>query len=153
MIRLLLSVVLACLAAACGDYPRDAQDSTDRARDAMQVGVSHDPPFVILRPGQRPTGSEVALVDAFARTYGWDVEWHADGHERLMTALRDARLHLVVGGHTADSPWGDVGWSREIRLRGADGRYARRRVALPPGESAWHLRVDRFLHAHGAAPP
>ncbi|MEN4904226.1 transporter substrate-binding domain-containing protein [Luteimonas sp. TWI1416] len=132
---------------ACDGYPRDAQGSTERARQTLRVGVSHDPPFVEVHAGQAPTGREIELIQAFARDHGYTVEWVEDGHEPLMTALLGNRLHLVVGGHGTDSPWTDVGWSRAFVLRAPGGGFARRRFALPPAENAWQLSIDRYLHA------
>lgn len=134
------------LLAACGGFPRDSQDSSEQAARSMRVGVSHDPPFVELRPGRPPTGSEVQLVTGFAHAHGFEVEWVVRGHDALMQELLGHRLHMVVGGHVAGSPWTDSGWTREVVLRDADGGFARRRLALPPGENAWQLTVDRYLH-------
>lgn len=134
-----------CLA-ACGGYPRDAHDSSERARQALRVGLSHDPPFVIANQ-QAPQGSEVELITAFADARQLRVEWVVDGHDGLMEALLAHDLHMVAGGHTAQSPWGEAGWTRDFMVGDAQGRPARRRIALPPGENAWHLEVDRYLHA------
>lgn len=145
-IRIWLALLLLSLT-ACDGYPRDTQGSTERARQTMRVGVSHDPPFVEVRAGQAPSGTEVELVQAFAREHGYPIEWVEGGHDQLMTALLDNRLHLVAGGHDEDSPWTDVGWSRAFVLRDPEGGFARRRLALPPAENAWQLSVDRYLHA------
>jgi polar amino acid transport system substrate-binding protein len=144
----------ASLLAGCGDYPRDAEGSTQRARtSAMRVGVSHDPPYVVLVHGAEPRGDDIARVRALARTQGARIEWVALGHERLMEDLLAFRLHLVAGGHVANSPWQPrVGWSRKWHARaGVDGPLHERRFALPPGENAWQLEVDRFLHDHDRA--
>lgn len=139
------------LLTACDGFPRDTEDSSERARQAMRVGVSHDPPFVELRPGQPPAGSEIELVAAFARARGFEIEWVARGHDALMEDLLDYRLHMVAGGHATASPWKDVGWTREFVLRDPDGSFARRKIALPPSENAWQLQVDRYLHAREQA--
>ena len=152
MIRAWLCVVLVVLA-GCGQYPRDTHDSSARARDAMRVGVSHDPPFVVVEPDGPPHGSEIARIEAFAATRDLRIDWVVDGHERLMQALVDHRLHMVVGGHGEDSPWTDVSWSRPYHVRDARGHIAERRLALPPGENAWQLDVDRHLHATRRAAP
>ncbi|MDR7191712.1 ABC transporter substrate-binding protein [Luteimonas terrae] len=146
MVRLTLLLLCLCLV-ACGPYPRDARDSSDRARESMRVGLSHDPPYVVVRPGAEPSGPEVALIEAFANAHGLHVEWVVDGHEALMGDLVEHRLHMVAGGHAAKSPWTDVSWSRTFLVRDAQGRPAARRIALPPGENAWQLDVDRWLHA------
>lgn len=144
-----LSLLLMCLClclVACGQYPRDAHDSSGRAKDALRVGLSHDPPYVIATGGT-PRGSEVELIEAFARAHRLRVDWVVGGHDTLMQALLDHRLHMIAGGHSDASPWGDVSWSRTYHVDDARGRPASRRLALPPGENAWQLEVDRFLHA------
>ncbi|RPD88788.1 ABC transporter substrate-binding protein [Luteimonas sp. 100069] len=148
MSRLPLLLLYLCLA-ACAPYPRDAHDSSERAREAFRVGLSHDPPHVIASDA-RPRGNEVELIEALAADRELRVEWVVGNHDALMQALLDHRLHLVAGGHTDASPWRDVSWSRTYRLPDARGRPANRRLALPPGENAWQLSVDRFLHERTA---
>lgn len=145
MTRLPFLLLCLCLA-ACGAYPRDAHDSSERAREVMRVGLSHDPPWVIATDGQ-PSGSEVELINAFAQHRHLRVEWVVDGHDALMEDLLDHRLHLVAGGHVQRTHWTEAGWSRSFKVDDAHGRPTARRIALPPGENAWHLAFDRFLHA------
>lgn len=146
-----LPLLLLCLGlAACGQYPRDTHDSSGRAREAMRVGLSHDPPYIVAAAGAPPSGPEVALIEAFADARGLRVEWVVDGHESMMEDLVEHRLHLVAGGHADRSPWTGVGWSRKFFVPDAGGHQAGRRIALPPGENAWQLEVDRWLHARRA---
>lgn len=144
MSRHLLLLLCLCVV-ACTPYPRDAHDSSERAREAMRVGLSHDPPWVITTEGA-PRGSEVELISAFAEHRQLRVEWVVDGHDALMEALLDHRLHLVAGGHVERTPWTEAGWSRSFMVDDAGARPTRRRIALPPGENAWHLAFDRFVH-------
>ncbi|MDH5823104.1 transporter substrate-binding domain-containing protein [Luteimonas sp. RD2P54] len=144
--------------AGCEPYPRDAAGSTARAdREAIRVGVSHEPPFVLVAgAGGQPTGPEVDMLRDLARSRGARIEWVVDGHDALMHELEEFRLHAVAGGHLPDSPWKPkVGWSRTYHLRPATpGPLHARMLALPPGENAWQLAVDGFLHsrqARGAA--
>lgn len=135
----------------CDGYPRDAEDSTQRARiQTMRVGVSHDPPYVVLTESAAPRGDDITRVHALADAQGARIEWVMLGHDALMRELLAFRLHLVVGGHARDSPWRPrVGWSRAWHARaGADDAPHERRFALPPGENAWQLEVDRFIQAH-----
>lgn len=154
LLPLVLPLVLGV--AACDGYPRDANDSTRRAEErAMRVGVSHDPPFVVVPAGSgEPTGIEIAMIRGLARAREADVEWVVSGHDALMRELKALRLHAVVGGHVRGSAWEpEVGWSREYRLRAApQGPLVARRLALPPGENAWQLVVDRHLFSDNAAP-
>ena len=138
------------LLTACGDYPRDPEGSLARAHEtALRVGLSHDPPFVDLSRGE-PSGIEVDWIQRFAQARGMRVQWVVDGHDRLMYELLDFRLHIVAGGHHHDSPWQDVSWSYPVRHATADG-MVERRFALPPGENAWQLAIDRQLHADASA--
>jgi ABC-type amino acid transport substrate-binding protein len=144
-------LVPSLLLAGCSGYPRDPEDSLQRARTGVvRVGVSHDPPHVIVGDGGEPHGSDIALVRGLAAAEGARVEWVELGHDALMRELLAFRLHLVVGGHHAKTPWQpQVAWSREYPARepGA-GPVTLRRWALPPGENAWQLQVDRFLQRH-----
>lgn len=153
MLRSPIVLALACCCAlalaGCGGYPRDAEASLRRAHeDALRVGLSHDPPFVDLS-GDAPAGLEVDWIRRFAEARGLRVEWAVGGHERLVQDLLAFRLHLVAGGHDEDSPWQDVSWSLPARWRTGEG-LVERRFALPPGENAWQLAVDRQLHADAA---
>ncbi len=135
---------------ACSDYPRDPEDSLARAHEhGLRVGLSHDPPFVDLS-GREPAGIEVDWIRRFAHGRGMEVEWVVDGHDALMLELLDFRLHLVAGGHRRDSPWKDASWSLPVKIATADG-LVERRFALPPGENAWQLALDRQLHADAPA--
>ncbi|NYZ62407.1 ABC transporter substrate-binding protein [Luteimonas deserti] len=142
-----LLVLLSC---GCDPFPREAQGSAARARDTLRVGLSHDPPYVDVATGDAPHGAEVRVIEAFAAARGAKIEWVTEGHEALMEALLDHRLHMVAGGHSARSPWDGVAWSRSVRIDAGPGHPVERRWALPPGENAWQLEVDRYLHAQRA---
>lgn len=136
------------LLAGCNDYPRDADGlSRQAARDGMRVGVSDDRPWVQVSADGAVSGPEADLLQRYAATRGYRIHWVPGGHDLLMQRLEQAQLHAVIGGHHADSPWKPkVGWSRPLHLRAsADSPMPERRVALPPGQSAWHLAFDRYL--------
>lgn len=148
-----LSALLAL--SACDDYPRDADAMTTKAAQrGMRVGASHDPPWLLVGADGTVDGPEAVLVQRFADAHGYTLTWVPGGHDALMRDLARAHLHGVAGGHHPDSPWTpDVGWSRPLRMRAwADGPMPERRIALPPGQSAWHLAFDRYLLAQEAAP-
>lgn len=143
------------LLAGCGNYPRDADDMTSIAVErGMRVGASHDPPWVVVDADGGVTGPEAELVLRFAQAHGYRLAWATGGHESLMRQLERAELHGVIGGHDRDSPWRPkVGWSRTLQLRApGDGPMPERHVALPAGQSAWHLAFDRYLATHEATP-
>jgi len=144
----LAALVLLLLLAGCDHYPRDADDMTALAAErSMQVGASHDPPWVRVSADGQVSGPEAELVRDFARAHGYRLRWRPGGHDALMRELERARLHAVIGGHDPDSPWQPmVGWSRPLHLRtDDDAAMPERRIALPPGQSAWQLEVDRHL--------
>lgn len=149
MSRFVLTCVILALC-ACSDYPRDTENSLARAHQSgLRVGLSHDPPFVDLSGGE-PVGIEVDWIRRFADGRGMQVEWVTGGHDALMLELVDFRLQLVAGGHHRDSPWTDASWSLPVKIATADG-LVERRFALPPGENAWQLAIDRQLHADARA--
>lgn len=149
-------VVLAALLAlpGCDRYPRDADDLTAQATQAgMRVGASHDPPYVRVSADGEVEGSEAQLMQRFASAHGYRITWIPGGHDALMRDLEHAHLHAVIGGHDRRSPWKPrVGWSRPLHQRpGPDAPMHDRRIALPPGQSAWHLAFDRYLVRHEGA--
>lgn len=151
----LLALILLLVLAGCERYPRDADDLTAQAAEhGMRVGASHDPPWLRVGADGAVDGPEAELIEAFARAHGYRLTWMPGGHDALMGDLERARLHAVAGGHHPDSPWKPkVGWSRPLALRASgDGPMPERRIALPPGQSAWHLAFDEFLLAREAQP-
>ncbi len=144
----LCALSIAVASSACGRYPRDADGLTDQAvQSGMRVGVSEDPPWVRVDRDGSVTGPEAELLERFAAAHGYQLVWVPGGHDTLMRELERARLHAVIGGHRPDSPWkGMVGWSRPLALRASPhGPMPERHVALPPGQSEWHLAFDTFL--------
>lgn len=149
------SALLAAWVAGCDGlprhYPDDPEGTLARVQGGtMRVGVTHDPPFVVL--ADEPRGPEADLVRAYARSVGAKVAWNTSGHAVLMRQLEGHRLDAVIGGHAADSPWAQhVSTSRPFRVPDAAGRPVDRVVALPPGENAWQLRFERFARTPAAA--
>lgn len=130
-----------------GEFPRDPDRTSARMRGGViQVGISHDPPHVVVPMSGAPSGSDVARILALARRHGARVHWVRGDHEGLMRDLQARRLQAVIGGVHADSPWGPhVGLSREFDAVDAEGRTIRRVIAMPPGENAWLMSLDTLL--------
>lgn len=132
--------------AACDDFPRDPRGTLAAAQEeSLRVGIIENPPWT--RHDERPAGVEVLLVERFARQLGTETTWIRGGGSDLMPALERFQLHLVVGGLTDDTPWRNrVGLSRTYFTD----RHGRRHVmAVPPGENAFVMRLDRFLVRQG----
>lgn len=137
--------ILAALAlslTACDDFPRDPRRTLAAAQEeSLRVGIIENPPWT--RYDERPTGVEVLLVERFARQLGTEITWVRGGGSDLMPALERFQLHLVIGGLTDDTPWRSrVGLSRTYFT---DRRGRRHVMAVPPGENAFLMRLDRFL--------
>lgn len=116
----------------------------------MQVGVSHDPPHVLVPATGAPTGTDIALIEALARRKGARIRWVRGDHDGLMRDLQARRLQAVVGGSHVDSPWMvHVGSTRPFDAIDAHGRTVKRVIAMPPGENAWLMELDTLLHEAG----
>ncbi|GAB3339638.1 ABC transporter substrate-binding protein [Marilutibacter aestuarii] len=151
LLRCLATLALAGLC-ACNAYPRDPEQTLARVQGGvLHAGVVHDPPFVVLAPGQAPSGPEVRLVEAFAARHDARVDWQVGTHDRLMQRLEDFGLDLVVGGTAPDSPWKKrVALSEPFRDLDESGTPVMRVLALPPGENAWQLDVEAYLRSDAA---
>ncbi len=107
MIRPLALVCAFVLISACGDFPRDSEDTLRKARQGtpLRVGYTVAEPWV--RPGVgEPGGVEAALVKAWARQEGLRLEWVPGGESQLVEGLHGGTLDLAVGGFTDASPHG-----------------------------------------------
>jgi polar amino acid transport system substrate-binding protein len=162
--RRLLSAALALLVAGC-QIPQDPDGTLDRvAGGTMRVGVTESDPWVTVEP---LGGVEVDLVRSFARDLNARVEWIPGGEEELVNALHEGSLDLVVGGMTSKSRWKkDVALTRpyvETKAVAGDPRSPpvldeadarapeseleteKHVMAVPFGENAWMVRLERFL--------
>jgi polar amino acid transport system substrate-binding protein len=129
--------------AGCG-LPRDAAGTLERVRGGLlRVGVVHNPPFVV-DAGGAVRGVEAALAEAIAHELGSQIEWRRGAEHTLMRALHRRELDLVIGGFDEKVPW-----VREAALTRPYYTDEKPHVlALPPGENAWMVKVERILHAN-----
>ena len=105
--KALLALSLAALALVGCQFPQDTDGTTDRIeRDhVLRAGISERDPFVILEPGRPPAGSEVRLVEGFARTLGARVEWIEGSEEEHVDALKEGAIDVMASGLTSKSRW------------------------------------------------
>lgn len=136
----------------CDRFPQDPERTLTHVQGAqMHVGVASDPPFVRLRPGQPPQGREIAMLQAWADSLHAQIVWEYGGHADLLEALEKYKLQAVVGGQSRKSPWkGRVAFTKPYRLKTDDGSYRSRMLALPPGENAWLMNFEAFMHSRSA---
>jgi ABC-type amino acid transport substrate-binding protein len=135
------------LVAACG-LPKDADGALDKIRNGtLRVGIAQNPPWVVVT-GAEVSGIEPQLVADLARQLNSRVKNVYGSETLLLEGLHRRELDVVIGGFTADSPW-----KRDVALTKPyhEDRNKRQHVlALPPGENAWLMQVEKFLHDNEA---
>ena len=168
-----LAAVLVLLLSGCDTWPADPRNSLAAAeeRGALRVGVVANPPWVEINSVEvnnthAPAGLESELVNEFASQLGLDVEWHSDGVEQQVEALKNFELDLMIGGFSAANPWkAEVGqtfiYFSEHTQSGSLGDHV---MLTAPGENALLMALERYLftrqdpdryipHLQGAAQP
>jgi hypothetical protein len=138
------------LLAACG-LPRDPEGTLDHVRGGvLRVGMVEDPPWASRDAQGQPRGVEVELTTALAETVDAEIRWNHGGETRLMAALERFELDLVIGGLDLDSAYAErVGFTAPYY--GGDGHE--HVLAVPPGENAWLMTVDRLLREQATTIP
>lgn len=144
-----LAAVLVLLLSGCDTWPADPRNSLAAAeeRGALRVGVVANPPWVEMDTPQAPAGLESELVNEFASQLGLDVEWHSDGVEQQIEALKNFELDLMIGGFSAANPWkAEVGqtfiYFSEHTQSGSLGDHV---MLTAPGENALLMALERYL--------
>ena len=130
MRRLPVVLLLAAIAVAGCQYPRDPDGTLNRVEGGvMRVGVTEADPWVLL-DGDRPVGgAEVELARRFARDVAARIEWVHGSEEELVDAAKEGQVDLILGGLTSKSRWKkDVAFTRPyVETRAV--------VGIPAGES------------------
>jgi polar amino acid transport system substrate-binding protein len=135
-------LVLTLTLTACG-IPRDPEGTLERVQgSSMKVGIAERPPWTTL--GEDPSGIEVELVERFARELDAEIQWVEGAESEVLEQVELGRLDLVIAGLTADSPWsGKASFIQPYVSVGADEHV----MAVPHGENAWIVRLERFLRS------
>lgn len=109
----------------------------------MRVGVSHHAPWTIV-DGESRSGVEVELVRDLAERLDAEIEWVEAPEAELMESIELGNLDLVIAGFTADNPWSSrVSFIQPYYILGEDQHV----MAVPHGENAWIVRLERFLRS------
>jgi polar amino acid transport system substrate-binding protein len=111
---LTLVMLLAALAAAGCQYPRDPDGTLNRVEGGvMRVGVTEADPWVALEDDRPVGGAEVELARRFARDLGARIVWVQGSEEELVDAAKEGQVDLILGGLTSKSRWKkDVAFTR-----------------------------------------
>jgi hypothetical protein len=143
--RRLALVGLAASLVACG-LPRDPEGTLERVRHGkLRVGATHNERWVTVeRPDAPPHGCEPSLVRALADHLSADLEWTIGSESVLYDRLRRQELDLVIGGLVDDTPWKDRVGLTSAYVADHDGKHV---LAVPPGENAWVVEIERALRA------
>lgn len=152
---LAVTALLAGMLAACGQgFPVDPDGTLESIRSSgeLRAGASHNPPQVV-HPSESsggPTGTEVELVEAYARHLGARVEWTIASETALMEKLEEGELDLAVAGLRTDSVWADTaGLTRAYAQESApDGTTLNRVIATPLGENALMVDLERWFDSY-----
>ena len=147
LVWLLLWVVWAF--AGCGiSVPTDPDHTLDRVRGGvLRVGASVNDPWIIWTSEAEPAGREADLVRAFAESLDARVEWVRGGEESLMNRLEDGELDVVAAGLTGETPWMEKAAITKpyLTVQGRGGANEEHVLAVPLGENAFLLTLERFL--------
>jgi ABC-type amino acid transport substrate-binding protein len=141
--RLLPLAATLVFLSAC-ELPRDPEGTLERIEGGvMRVGVTENAPWTVFE-GEEPGGVEVELVRELARDLGAEAELLEGSESDVLMLLEEGALDLVIGGFTEDDPWSSrVSFTQPYVSVGED----RHVMAVPHGENAWIVRVERFLRS------
>lgn len=141
------------------DLPRDPEGTLVRVRNGvLRAGVCEAAPWVV-REGDEPMGVEPALLRRFARGLGARVEWRWGSAEAVLGDLEHHRLDVVACGLEHTTPW-----SRRVALtqpylverlpepEGGGTARIEHVLAVPPGENAFLVALEKFLTREGVPP-
>ena len=144
---------LLCLLVGCGlSFPADPDHTLDRVRGGvLRVGVSPNDPWIVWTAEPEPSGREADLVRRFASSLDARVEWSRGAEEALIGQLERGELDLVAAGMTAETPWTEKAAVTKpyATVTGPDGSAEEHVLAVPLGENAFLVTLERFLLSVG----
>ncbi len=137
-------LVLTLLLTSCG-LPRDPEGTLDRVQGKfMRVGVVESAPWTIVEEDGDRAGVEVELIRGLAAELGAEIEWIDGPEAEIFESIELGNLDLAIGGFTADNPWSSkVSFIQPYFTLGEDQHV----MAVPHGENAWIVRVERYLRS------
>ena len=137
--RLVLLLISLCLvAAACSDFPKDTEGTSQNAEaSGMRLGWIE---------GDRDDRDIGSLVGSLERSTGKPARVTSGSAETLLTELEAGNLDLVVGSFDAKTPWvSRVTFSRPVAVHELPHGTIEARAAMRNGEHAWAVKVDEVV--------
>lgn len=148
-VTLALSLLLVVLVTAgCGlTVPADSRGTVERATDGvLRVGVTDNPPWVVLDSPAEPAGTEPTLIEEFAKSLNATVEWTESSESVLVDALERGELDIVVGGFLDDTLWSDkAGVTRPYAESQGPTGTQKHSMLVRMGENDLLARLETFL--------
>lgn len=87
------------------DYPKDPEHSFEEARDEhLKVGVAINPPYT-NNINDTLTGTEINLLEEFARQHNLQIQYTIDSESNLIKKLENYEIHLIAGGFDKKTIW------------------------------------------------
>lgn len=133
----------------CGmQVPADPEGTLERVEGGvLRVGVTENAPWVELGANDEPSGTEPALITAFAEQHGATIEWTDGSEAELVDALDRGELDLVLGGFLEDTPWVEHAAATRPYVEDVVGDATEKHVMLVHmGENAFLVALESFLH-------
>lgn len=145
------SVLTVLALVGCGPIPADVDGTTDRiSGGVLRVGVTANPPWTELT-ADAPAGSEVDLIEEFAREQGAEIAWTEGAESALADGLHAGTLDIAVGGFTDDTPFADKAAVTDVytETATATGGTEKHVMLTRAGENRLLMTLEVFLRAHG----
>jgi polar amino acid transport system substrate-binding protein len=139
-------LVVACMATACNQFPKDPEQSLEKARGGvLLVGYSENPPWVV-KANDEPQGTEPELIRKFAKSINARVQWLNGTEHSLFEKMEQRELPLVIAGVTDDNPWREkTGFTRPYQEVEVEGRKKKHVMVVMAGENALLVELEKFL--------
>ncbi|MFS0866289.1 transporter substrate-binding domain-containing protein [Microbacterium sp. 179-B 1A2 NHS] len=145
------SVLTILALGGCATVPADVDGTTDRiSGGVLRVGITANPPWTDLS-GAEPTGTEVELIEGFAREQDAEIEWTEGSESVLADALHEGALDVAVGGFTDDTPFMDKAALTDVYTETRAPAGTEKHVMLArAGENRLLVTLEEYLRANGA---
>lgn len=123
---------------SCESFPKDAEGTLNKISDhTVRIGKSTS-----------TTDYDKQLMNGFAKDINAQVEWVEGDQIKLTELLSHHKIDMAIGGFTKEAPLKkEVAISKPYITQG-DYEYV---VAIPKGENALLMKLEKYIHNHGQA--